>query len=150
MLFLPFSASVCLSGCRSLCSSYPFLPLSVCQAVFLFTLLTLFCLCLSVRLSFSLLFLPFSASVCLSGSLCLAVTWQFWANDQGLSHADEVTQGWNGYQRMNQHKNLPQENKTLLLLLREIDSVTLWSQVWHSSTHSEHHFTAPSSKLCQI
>ena len=28
---------------------------------------------------------------------------------------------------MDQHKNLPQENKTLLLLLWGIDSVTLWS-----------------------
>ena len=68
--------------------------------------------------------------------ICLAVTshLHFWQTDWDLLHATAVTQEWNGCQNKSQHRKVTLEKKILLLLLQGLKSMTIHSQVQHSTS----------------
>ena len=57
----------------------------------------------------------------------------FWQNDQDLSHATAVTQGWYRYRNKSQHRKLTLEKKILLLLPQGFEPTTFQSQVRRSN-----------------
>ena len=66
---------------------------------------------------------------------CLAVTCllHLWQNDRDLLRATAVTQGWNGYGNMSQHRKLTLEKKILPPLLPGFEPATFQSGVRRSN-----------------
>jgi len=68
--------------------------------------------------------------------MCLVVTCHlhFWQNNWNFLRATVATWGWNEYQNRNQHKKLTMEKKILPLLLPGLETTTLCSWVWCSTS----------------